>query len=430
MDNNNQSHFENIREKIGNELNGAKKCIFAAIAWLTDENLLNILIKKAKEGISVQLIISGSEYNEKQRFKSLIDAGGEVYIVGGGDVLNDKFMHNKFCVIDYKKVITGSFNWTKNASTNEENIIILNDEKVAYQYSEKCIELIKKGEVIGFDNSNEIRITFFAAKNLVDSKENIKIEWKVENALSVSITNIGRDLSINGSHSVKIYEDIIFNLTATDGEFTKTKTIFVRTIKYPKIISFISSEKAIVRGISLRLSWSVENAEKIEIDNGVGYVESSGSKEVSPFNDIFYTITAYGETQTISQSVKVFVFPLPTVKNIAVPFPTKITLETDIGFFFNKVPTSLNLSTIKSDIIQRVPKINFIFSEIQTNPPTIEEIANSIGKETIELSIPHISKSGIISLFKSAILDKLANVFKHDFRASQVIKQIRKSYDI
>lgn len=430
MDNNNQSHFENIREKIGNELNSAKKCIFAAIAWLTDDNLLNILIKKAKEGISVQLIISGSEYNEKQRFKSLIDAGGEVYIVGGGDVLNDKFMHNKFCVIDYKKVITGSFNWTKNASTNEENIIVLNDEKVAYQYSEKCIELIKKGEVIGFDNSNEIRITFFATKNLVDSKENVKIEWKVENALSVSITNIGRDLSINGSHSVKIYEDIVFNLTATDGEFTKTKTIFVRTIKYPKIISFISSEKAIVRGISLRLSWSVENAEKIEIDNGVGYVESSGSKEVSPFNDIFYTITAYGETKTISQSVKVFVFPLPTVKNIAVPFPTKITLETDIGFFLNKVPTSLNLSTIKADIIQRVPKINFIFSEIQTNPPTIEEIANSIGKEAIELSIPHISKSGVVSFFKSAILDKLENVFKHDFRASQVIKQIRKSYDI
>jgi phosphatidylserine/phosphatidylglycerophosphate/cardiolipin synthase-like enzyme len=106
--NDHQSHFENIREELANELKRARHTIFAAVAWLTDDYLLGILTKKASEGVSVQLIISGSDYNEKYRFRSLTDAGGEVYKVGGGDVLNDRFMHNKFCVIDFKKVVTGA----------------------------------------------------------------------------------------------------------------------------------------------------------------------------------------------------------------------------------------------------------------------------------------------------------------------------------
>ena len=428
--NDHQAHFENIREELANELKRARHTIFAAVAWLKDEYLLGILTSKAREGVSVQIIVSGSDYNEKYRFKSLSEAGGEVYTVGGGNILNDRFMHNKFCVIDYKKVVTGSFNWTKNASTNEENIVVINDERIAYQYSEKCIELIKKGEVIDFEGSNEIRISFFAPKTLVDSGESVKLEWKVENAMEVSISNIGQSQPMSSSHSVRIYQDTTFVLTATDGELKKSKTVFVRTIRYPKILSFTTSEKAIIRGINLKLSWSVENAVRVEIDNGVGQIEAKGEKEVSPVRDIFYTLTAYGETQNSTQSVKVFVFPLPTVTNILIPLPTKIKLETDIGLFSNKVPTSLQLGSIKNDIIQRVPKIDFIFSDIQANPPTIQEIASSMKKEAHELITPNIDKNNSLNLIKSRIFDKLQTIFKNDWRVTQVISQIRKTYDI
>lgn len=428
--NDHQSHFENIREELANELKRARLSIFAAVAWLTDEYLLGILTKKASEGVSVQLIVSGHEFNNQFRYKSLNDAGGEIYVVGGSDITSNGFMHNKFCVIDYKKVITGSFNWTRNASTNEENIVIINDERVAFQYATKCVELIKRGEVIDFDNSNDIRISFFAPKNLVENGESVKLEWKVENATNVSISHIGQEQPISGSHSVKIYQDTTFSLTASDGEFDKTKTVFIRTIRYPIIKSFNANERAIVRGISLKLSWEVEDAEKIEIDNGVGIVEAKGGKEVAPVRDVFYTLTAYGETQTVTQSVKVVVFPLPTVTNIAIPVPTKIKLETDIGLFGNKVPTSLQLGTVKNDIIHRVPKIDFIFSEIQTSPPTIQEIANSMGKDAHELATPYVEKTGKLKFFKSAILDRLQSAFKNDWRTSQVISQIRKTYGI
>ena len=36
-------------------------------------------------------------------------------------------MHNKFCVIDGKHVITGSYNWTHRAKSNDENITVFSD---------------------------------------------------------------------------------------------------------------------------------------------------------------------------------------------------------------------------------------------------------------------------------------------------------------
>ncbi len=36
-----------------------------------------------------------------------------------------KLMHNKFCIIDNKTIITGSYNWSKNAESHHENILII-----------------------------------------------------------------------------------------------------------------------------------------------------------------------------------------------------------------------------------------------------------------------------------------------------------------
>lgn len=41
-------------------------------------------------------------------------------------------MHHKFCIIDQKIVITGSYNWTKQARNNEENITVIKDEVHIY----------------------------------------------------------------------------------------------------------------------------------------------------------------------------------------------------------------------------------------------------------------------------------------------------------
>ena len=45
-------------------------------------------------------------------------------------------MHNKFCVIDNQKVLTGSYNWTTNAEArNDENVLVATDNATATNYS-------------------------------------------------------------------------------------------------------------------------------------------------------------------------------------------------------------------------------------------------------------------------------------------------------
>ena len=45
-------------------------------------------------------------------------------------------MHNKFCVIDNQKVITGSYNWSEKAENkNDENASVVYDNDIASNYS-------------------------------------------------------------------------------------------------------------------------------------------------------------------------------------------------------------------------------------------------------------------------------------------------------
>ena len=45
-------------------------------------------------------------------------------------------MHHKFCVVDSRFAITGSFNWTRSAVLeNNENVLVLDARPVAARYA-------------------------------------------------------------------------------------------------------------------------------------------------------------------------------------------------------------------------------------------------------------------------------------------------------
>ena len=50
-------------------------------------------------------------------------------------------MHNKYCVIDLKTIINGSYNWTLAANYNQENIQITKSRRLAEEFASKFIEL-------------------------------------------------------------------------------------------------------------------------------------------------------------------------------------------------------------------------------------------------------------------------------------------------
>jgi hypothetical protein len=126
--------FENIADRIQHEISKANKSIYIAVAWFTNKNLFNQLVNKAKEGCDISLIISNDEINQNSSidFERLNTPNTKVYKIGNG---NTELMHNKFCIIDYNTVITGSYNWSYKAENNFENVIITNnDTSLAEQF--------------------------------------------------------------------------------------------------------------------------------------------------------------------------------------------------------------------------------------------------------------------------------------------------------
>ncbi|TYZ06102.1 hypothetical protein FY528_19440 [Hymenobacter lutimineralis] len=125
-----EAYFTGIKEKLLSEIGLAKQSIYIAVAWFTDRDLFAALLARQQSGVKIALAVTNDEINSKIAYESLAIAGGEFYRVDGA------LMHNKFCVLDGRDVVTGSYNWTyRAASENYENIVITaGDYDLAYRY--------------------------------------------------------------------------------------------------------------------------------------------------------------------------------------------------------------------------------------------------------------------------------------------------------
>lgn len=131
---------QNCFNILNSSFSNAKKSIHCALFELDEEELSNTLVKEQKQGIDVKLVIDGDYYNEdglmpiKNSNISLVTDGAR-----------KKFMHNKFCVIDNKSVITGSMNPTQNGIYyNNNNILKIDSSYLARNYQNEFEQLKSK----------------------------------------------------------------------------------------------------------------------------------------------------------------------------------------------------------------------------------------------------------------------------------------------
>lgn len=137
-----KTFFTGIQETILSYLSNAEEEIFVAVAWLTNRVLFDELCKKAKFGTVVKVLILKDEINLGSNcdYEILTINGAQLFWQEKSDT---NLMHNKFCIIDQKTVITGSYNWTNRASLNKENITVLEDEiEAAKSYIEEFKTII------------------------------------------------------------------------------------------------------------------------------------------------------------------------------------------------------------------------------------------------------------------------------------------------
>ena len=141
-----QAYFDDIQLHILHELRKATSSIYIAVAWFTDPDIFEQLCQKASVGVRVELIVVNDSINRKSGllYERLRNLGGMCMMVGDNKK-NTTLMHNKFCVIDSAAVITGSYNWSRRAQQNSENITVISDHpELARQFIDEFESLIER----------------------------------------------------------------------------------------------------------------------------------------------------------------------------------------------------------------------------------------------------------------------------------------------
>ena len=118
---------------IAQEITKAKSSIFVQAYGLTSRGIIHQLKAASARGVKVRVLIDGGNLsNNKGIFHDLKKAGIWVAF----DKMSG-IAHNKVMILDKRKVITGSFNFTNAADTrNAENVLLIDDTKIAAQYLE------------------------------------------------------------------------------------------------------------------------------------------------------------------------------------------------------------------------------------------------------------------------------------------------------
>jgi hypothetical protein len=161
-----------VKKIILQLLDSANTQVNVAVAWFTEPKLFNKLLEIQDRGVHVELVITSHDFNRNSKNEySLIEENGGFFTEIGND---EQLMHMKFCVIDYKTVISGSANWSKSAFTKhneevtivEENLPRANDFMAEFERLKVISGKIKKLQK-DLDISNALK-TFEVIKALIN----------------------------------------------------------------------------------------------------------------------------------------------------------------------------------------------------------------------------------------------------------------------
>ena len=121
----------NCANLITDVIDRGKNTIHMQAYGLTHPEIINSLIKANERGVKVRILLDRSNLTQKySKIEELKQAGIEVGIdrVSG-------IAHNKIIIVDLYTTVTGSFNFTVSAAKrNVENVLIIQDSKIAHSY--------------------------------------------------------------------------------------------------------------------------------------------------------------------------------------------------------------------------------------------------------------------------------------------------------
>jgi len=122
------------QDALVQRIDQARESICVLAYSFTSAPVATALIRAQRRGVQIQAILDRSQRKARSsKGQALAAAGAGVYIDA-----RHAIAHNKVMVIDGRTVVTGSFNFTKNAELkNAENLLILDSPELARLYREE-----------------------------------------------------------------------------------------------------------------------------------------------------------------------------------------------------------------------------------------------------------------------------------------------------
>jgi hypothetical protein len=227
------SQKDNLQQVILKNLDAAQNSVSIAVAWFTDVVLFNKLLEIQNRGIKIELIITKHQFNDDSlNDYELISQNNGVFLEIGG---NYNTMHHKFCIVDHKILLQGSFNWTKkaNESNNETLLVIKEDYQSIHEFNEE-FERLKR--LAGMDKElKELEIAkalkyFTLIRTFIDLGKPNDIYPYLQEIRDVSELSEIVNLLTSGQYDVAVLkmDELQRNFTAVInvGHFEKEELIF------------------------------------------------------------------------------------------------------------------------------------------------------------------------------------------------------------
>ena len=105
-------------------------CVFT----IADDRLSDEIIAAHRRGVRVRVVSDNDkQYDTGSDIARLVDHGVEVRLDAG-----PSHMHHKFALFDGCLLANGSFNWTRSATThNDENLVVTDDPNLVRSFAQQ-----------------------------------------------------------------------------------------------------------------------------------------------------------------------------------------------------------------------------------------------------------------------------------------------------
>jgi hypothetical protein len=154
-------------------------------------------------------------------------------------------------------------------------------------------------------NSPPPTVAISASPATIVSGGSSTLTWTTTNTSTASIDNGVGAVPVNGAVSVSPTATTTYTITATGAGGSASVSVKVTVEAALPTITFSATPDTIPPGGSSTLAWTTTDATSASIDNGIGAVDLSGSRAVSPTSETTYILTVIGPGETATASVTV-----------------------------------------------------------------------------------------------------------------------------